>query len=62
MIANRDAQIMISELVHSGTVLKLPQSQYQVESALIGPVLASLDKATGEINLSSEIEEEEESA
>jgi len=57
--ANQNAQIKILNQANPGTVLKIVHSQYRIESAMLGPIVASLDKITRKITLSSEMKEEE---
>lgn len=55
--ANRDAQITIVEQANSGTMLKVVHSGCPIEFAMLGPIVASLDKTTRKITLSSDEEE-----
>jgi uncharacterized protein (DUF342 family) len=49
----KNSRIIILDLVHPGTVLRIFDKRYVVQNALAGPVVASLDPVTGEIALSS---------
>ena len=53
--ANKNAQIVIYDMIYPGVVLRVFDSQFIVENALVGPVVAGLDPITGEIALSSEL-------
>ncbi len=54
--ANKNAHITILGTVYPGVTLRIFDSQYAVENALLGPIEARLDRATAEIALSSELE------
>ncbi|HHI02250.1 MAG TPA: DUF342 domain-containing protein [candidate division Zixibacteria bacterium] len=58
--SNKKARIVIYDLVYPGVVLRVFDSQYIVENALAGPVVAEIDPITGEIALSSDLNEEKE--
>jgi len=55
--ANKKARIVIYDMVYPGVVLRVFDSQYVVEEALMGPIVAELDPVTGEICLSSNVSE-----
>ncbi|SYZ74390.1 hypothetical protein TRIP_C90018 [Candidatus Zixiibacteriota bacterium] len=56
IFANKDAYITILGTVYPGVTLRIFDSQYTVENALLGPIEARLDRMTAEIALSSELE------
>lgn len=58
--SNKKAKIVIYNLVYPGVVLRVFDSQYIVENALAGPIVAGIDPVTGEIALSSHLDENEE--
>jgi len=51
--ANRDAQIEITGHAFAGTILRVLDSQHEVEETLKGPLVAAIDSATGKVSLSS---------
>ncbi len=53
--SNKNAKIVIMGMVYPGTVLRVFDSQFVVENALAGPIVAGIDPITGEIGLSSEL-------
>jgi uncharacterized protein (DUF342 family) len=55
--ANKTAKIVIYDMAYPGTVLRVFDSQYVIENALKGPIVAGLDPSTGEIFLSSELKD-----
>ncbi len=57
--SNKNARIVIYDMVYPGVVLRVFDSQYIVENALAGPIVAEIDQATGEIALSSDLKEDE---
>ncbi len=59
-LANRDARIVIKDIVYPGTVLRILDSQYAVSDTLVGPIVAKYDKATAAVALSSDEEPETE--
>ncbi len=54
LVSNRGAEIHIRGIIYPGVVLRVCDSQYVVEHALQGPLMAHLDPVTQEIALSSE--------
>lgn len=54
--ASKNAKIVIYDMAYPGTVLRVFDSQYVIEEALKGPIVAGLDPATAEIYLSSELD------
>lgn len=54
LISNRGAEIHIRGIIYPGAVLRVCDSQFVVEHALQGPLMAHLDPITQEIALSSE--------
>jgi len=58
--SNKKAKIVIYDMVYPGVVLRVFDSQFIVENALAGPVVAGIDPVTGEIALSSDLNEDEE--
>jgi uncharacterized protein (DUF342 family) len=57
IFANKNAQIKITGIIYPGVILRIYDSQYAVEQALMGPLAAVFDKITGEVCLSSETED-----
>ena len=57
--SNKNARIVIYDMVYPGVVLRVFDSQYIVENALAGPIVAEIDLVTGEIALSSDLKEDE---
>ncbi|MCP4567122.1 MAG: DUF342 domain-containing protein [FCB group bacterium] len=57
IIENSSAKIRILKLLHPGVTLRISDQQYVVEHALVGPIVASLDRAKHEIVLSSQPDE-----
>ncbi len=53
-LANRNAQIVIKDVVYPGTILRILDSQYEVSDTLIGPVIAKYDRATAAVVLTSD--------
>ena len=58
--SNKNAKIVIYDMVYPGVVLRVFDSQYIMENALAGPIVAEIDLVTGEIALSSDLKEDEE--
>jgi len=54
IVSNRSAEIHIQGIVYPGVVLRVCDSQFVLEHALQGPLMAHLDPVTQEIALSSE--------
>ncbi len=48
---NRSAQIEILDVVYQGTILKIIDSQYQIEETMKGPIIARFDNETNKIKL-----------
>lgn len=59
-LANSTATIHIENEIYPGTILRVVDSQYEVEHILAGPMVAQLDPATREIALSSEEDDKSE--
>jgi len=57
LYAHKNSRIVIYDMVYPNTVLRIFDSQYVVEDALAGPMMAILDPVTGDISLTSEIED-----
>lgn len=57
IVENSSAEICILKLLHPGVTLRISDQQYVVEHALVGPIVASLDRAKHEIVLSSQPDE-----
>ncbi|MCP4703647.1 MAG: hypothetical protein GY865_03475, partial [candidate division Zixibacteria bacterium] len=57
--SNKKARIVIYNMLYPGAVLRVFDSQYIVENALVGPIVAGIDPVTGEIALSSDLNEDE---
>jgi len=55
---NCKAEIRILQMVHSGTCLRICDSQYDFDQTLTGPIVASLDPIQGDVVLSSDLEDE----
>ncbi len=55
--ANKDAHITILGTVYPGVTVRIFDSQYTVENELLGPIVARLDRITGEIALTSELDD-----
>ncbi len=51
--ANRSATITIEKQVNPGTVLRVLDSQLEVQDALLGPIVATLDTVTRKLTLTS---------
>ena len=58
--SNKKARIIIRDMVYPGVALVAFDSQFVVENALVGPMVAEIDPVTGEIGLSSNFKEDEE--
>ncbi len=56
--SNKNARIVIYDMVHPGVVLRVFDSQYIIENTLAGPIVAGIDPVTGEIALSSDLKED----
>ncbi len=56
--SNKKATIIIYDMVYPGVVLRVFDSQYIIENALAGPIVAGIDPVTGEIALSSDVKED----
>ena len=56
--SNKNARIVIYDMVYPGVVLRVFDSQYIIENALAGPIVAGIDPVTGEIALSSDLNED----
>jgi len=50
---------VIYEMAYPGTILRVFDSQYIIENALKGPIVAGLDPVTAEIFLTSELKDME---
>ena len=53
VLANKDARIVIEKQVNAGTVLRVLDSQLEVQSALLGPLTALPDPITKNLTLTS---------
>jgi uncharacterized protein (DUF342 family) len=52
--SNKTAQIKITGIVYPGVIMRIFDSQYIVDQPLMGPIVAALDRVTGELALSAE--------
>ncbi len=57
--SNKEARIVIYEMAYPGTILRVFDSQYIIENALKGPIVAGIDPVTAEIFLTSELKDME---
>ncbi len=53
VLANKDARIIIEKQVNAGTVLRVLDSQLEVQNALLGPIVAVPDPITKNLTLTS---------
>nr|MBN2278477.1 DUF342 domain-containing protein [candidate division Zixibacteria bacterium] len=56
ILVNSRARIIILEVAHPGVNIRINESHYKIDHALAGPIVASLSPITGEVVLSSELE------
>ncbi|MFH2035220.1 MAG: FapA family protein [Candidatus Zixiibacteriota bacterium] len=57
---NRKARIIILKMIYPGVTLRIFDTQFIVDNALAGPIVAIIDSVTGKLALTSELEENKE--